>query len=327
MTAEELQRALREVMARALHEPSLRTTPPQRVTGGASRETWSFDAVRGDGTSIPCILRRDPEGAPRRAGMATEAVLLRAAGAAGVRVPRVLAAGDGDALDAPYVIMERIEGETLGRRIQREPSLAQARARLTAQCAQAAARIHTVPLTAVPGLPDTDPLVEYREVLDRSGEPHPVFELAFRWLDAHRPRPRTPSVVHGDFRLGNLVVGPDGLRAVLDWELAHVGNPVEDLGWLCVRSWRFGAAGRVGGVGEVAELLAEYARAGGAAVAEDELFWWEVMCTLRWGVICIVQAATHLTGAVRSVELAAIGRRVCEVEWDLLGLLEPVMRA
>ena len=326
MNPEELQGALHQVMAQALGEPAVRTTPPQRLTGGASRETWSFDAVRGDGTAIPCILRRDPEGAPRRAGMATEAVLLRAAGAAGVRAPRVLAAGDGDVLAAPYVIMERVEGETIARRILREPSLAEARAQLTAQCAQAAARIHAIPVAAVPGLPDADPLVEYRGVLDSSGEPHPVFELAFRWLDAHRPRPREPVVVHGDFRLGNLIVGPDGLRAVLDWELAHVGNPVEDLGWLCVRSWRFGAAGRVAGVGEAAELLAEYARAGGAAVGEDELFWWEVMGTLRWGVICIVQAATHLTGAVRSVELAAIGRRVCEVEWDLLGLLEPVMR-
>jgi aminoglycoside phosphotransferase (APT) family kinase protein len=326
VTPAELQSALREVMAQALDEPALRTTPPQRLTGGASRETWSFDAVREDGTPIPCILRRDPEGAPRRAGMTTEAVLLRAAGAAGVRVPRVYAAGDGDALAAPYVIMERIEGETLGRRILREPSLAQARAQLTAQCAQAAARIHAIPVTAVPGLDAQDPVAQYRDVLDSSGEPHPVFELAFRWLEAHRPRPREPAVVHGDLRLGNLIVGPDGLRAVLDWELAHLGNPVEDLGWLCVRSWRFGAPGRVAGVGDAAELLAEYARAGGAAIEADELFWWEVMGTLRWGVICIVQAATHLTGAVRSVELAAIGRRVCEVEWDLLGLLEPVMR-
>ena len=128
-------------------------------------------------------------------------------------------------------------------------------------------------------------------------------------------------MVHGDFRNGNLIVGPDGLRAVLDWELAHRGDPLEDLGWLCVRAWRFGAEPRVGGFGSVDELVGAYEATAGEVVDRDALHWWEVLGTLKWGIICVVQAATHLTGVVRSVELAAIGRRVCEVEHDLLLLL------
>jgi hypothetical protein len=129
-------------------------------------------------------------------------------------------------------------------------------------------------------------------------------------------------LVHGDFRLGNLVVGPEGLRAVLDWELTHAGNPAEDLGWLCVKAWRFGAAAPVAGLGSREDLLSAYRDSGGADIGLDELRWWEILGTLRWAAICMTQAWTHLSGRQRSVELAAIGRRVCEQEWDLLLLLD-----
>jgi aminoglycoside phosphotransferase (APT) family kinase protein len=128
--------------------------------------------------------------------------------------------------------------------------------------------------------------------------------------------------VHGDFRNGNLIVGGDGIRSVLDWELVHAGDPVEDLAWLCVKAWRFGAVHkRVGGFGDVDDLLDAYESESGRTVAHDVLQWWEVLCTLKWGVMCIAQRWTHSSGFVRSVELAAIGRRVCENEWDVLDLL------
>ena len=135
-------------------------------------------------------------------------------------------------------------------------------------------------------------------------------------------RPAGRVTVHGDFRMGNLLVGPGGLRAVLDWELAHAGDPAEDLGWLCAPAWRFGGPGAVGGVGGLDELLAAYVAAGGEPVDPDRVRWWQVYGTLKWAVICALQAAVHLRGASRSVELAAIGRRICESEWDLVGLLE-----
>jgi hypothetical protein len=167
-------------------------------------------------------------------------------------------------------------------------------------------------------------LDQYRQVLDGIGEPHPAFELGLRRLGQAPPPVAEPRLVHGDFRNGNLVVGAEGLRAVLDWELTHLGDPVEDLAWCCVRSWRFGIADRVvGGFGDVEDLVRAYADSGGATVEPDRLAWWEAFGSLKWGLICGIQAHTHLGGLVRSVELATLGRRIAETEWDLLGLLVP----
>jgi len=326
LSAEALRDSVRDLLAVELGDAGVQLTLPVRLSGGASRDTWSVDVRRSDGTVVPCVVRRERGGPPGRAqlGVGDEAELLQAARRAGVPVPAVIARGDAaPGSGAAYVVMERIEGETLAPRILREERYAAARARLVGDCAAAAARIHAIPVGDATCLRDQSPLEEYREVLDRLGEPHPAFELGFRWLEAHRPAPGRRAVVHGDLRLGNLIVGEDGLRAVLDWELAHLGDPAEDLGWLCVKAWRFGGPGLVAGVGTVDELLDAYAQNGGDRVDPDRLRWWEVMGTLRWGIICITQAATHLSGGFRSVELAAIGRRTCQVEWDLLDLLEP----
>jgi len=286
------------------------------MLGGASRETWSFSY---DGR--PLVLRRDPPGSVRSGGLAREAALMTSARAAGVPVPKVVAAAPG------HLVMTRLFGETLARRILRDDEYAGARAVLVAQCADALARLHR-DVDPVPDLPDEpDPVAALRDVLDQLGEPHPVFELGLARLARTRPPPRERRVVHGDFRLGNLMVDARGLVGVLDWELAHLGDPAEDLGWLCVRSWRFGGARPVAGVGARDELLAAYADAGGVAVAADELAWWELYGTVRWGVICGQQAAMHLSGAVRSVELAAVGRRTAEVELDVLELLAPAVVA
>lgn len=317
-------------MGPALGEDGVTIESLRRLSGGASRETWSFDARLGDGRVEPLILRRDPPSAPR-GGLSQEAQLLVAAGIAGVPVPAVLVASDDPSLlDAPFLVMARVEGETIPRRILRDPAYAEARAGLAAQCGQVLGAIHAIPPASVPGLeapaqahPAADQVERWRQVLDELGHPHPALELGLAWLATHLPEPSTaaPTVVHGDFRNGNLLVGPDGIRAVLDWELAHLGDPLEDLGWLCVKSWRFGAVPPVGGFGSRQELTCAYTEATGRGVGSEELRWWETLGTLKWGIMCIMQTTAHLSGLVRSVELAAIGRRVCEVEWDLLKLL------
>jgi aminoglycoside phosphotransferase (APT) family kinase protein len=299
----------------------------QRLSGGASRETWSFDLVGASGARHGLVLRRDPSGHGGSSDRSMEVALLEAAAAGGVPVPRVrLVLRDEDGLGRGFV-MDRVEGETIARRILRDDEYAVARPRLAAQCGEIAARIHAVDRAQLPKLAQLGPrelLDQYRDALDNFGEPHPAFELGLRWLADRLPPPvAPPALVHGDFRNGNFIVGSDGIRAVLDWELAHLGDPVEDLGWLCVKSWRFGVDDKlVGGFGDVGDLLDAYESASGVRVDVDALRWWIALGTLKWGVICVGQAFTHLTGVVRSVELATLGRRVAEMEWDLLDILD-----
>lgn len=298
----------------------------QRLSGGASAETWAFDATGLFSGTEPVtrsyILRRQPHAGSHKASITTEAAAIAAAGAAGVPVPGVLAASDDVApLGSAFMIMDRVEGETIPRRILRDGALAPARARFGWDCGRILGAVHGADIATVPGLAAEDPLERYRSVLDELGAPNPTFEWAFRHLEATRPDPSPVALVHGDFRMGNLIVGPDGVRAVLDWELVHLGDPLEDLGWLCTKAWRFGCPAPVGGAANYADLLDGYAAATGRVVGLATLRWWETLGSLKWGIMCLMQASSHLSGARSSVELAAIGRRVAENEWDLLGLL------
>jgi len=318
--AAQLASGLSHVLREAVGDPGVSVHGLRRLSGGASRETWSFDAVGGDGRVMPLIVRRDPPGRPGR--LATEAAAIAAAERAGVPVPPIVAASDDPtALGSAFVVMERVAGETIPRKILRDEEFAEARRQLAAQCGTLLARLHHVEPEGIPGLDDTDALTALRAGIDASGQPHPAFELGLRWLADHRPPATRRTLVHGDFRNGNLIVGPEGVRAVLDWERVHVGDPIEDLGWLCTKAWRFGVDKPVGGFGEYDDLLDAYAAESGVRVDRDALAWWEMTGTLNWGVACIMQAHAHISGAVRSVELATIGRRVCENEWDLLSML------
>lgn len=297
----------------------------RRLSGGASRITSSFELARADGTTRPLILQQERAGGLTPGGrVAVETALLRAAAGFDVPVPEVVATGAEGGLPPGWLVVARIEGETIPRRLLRDPEWATARAALCTQCGTALAAIHRIDPASVPDLPRRDPLRDPLPFLDGLGETRPALELGVRWLEAHRPPEGRRVTVHGDFRMGNLLVTPDGLGAVLDWELAHVGDPVEDIGWLCARSWRFGGPGRVGGFGDLPHLLEAYRAAGGGSVDAEAVRWWEAYAAVKWAVICALQAATHLRGATRSVELATIGRRVCESEWDLLLLVGAV---
>jgi aminoglycoside phosphotransferase (APT) family kinase protein len=287
-----------------------------RLSGGASRDTWRFEA---DGR--PLILQRQREGDER--DMAVEIAALRAAAVANVPTAHVVTAStDRTQLGAAYMILSLVAGETTPRKLLRDEQFAGARAALPGQLAAALVGVHSIDPSAIPGIVETDQFQQYRELLDTLGQPHPTFELALRWLDANRPPAAGVVVVHGDFRLGNVIVDEAGLRAVLDWELVHLGDPMEDLGWLCVKAWRFGSAKPVAGVAEYQQLFEAYEAAGGRPVAADVVRWWEVLGTMKWGIMCIMQANAHITGVIRSHELAAIGRRVCENEHDLFLALE-----
>lgn len=309
---EELENELRSILS------VQRIDGLTRLSGGASRETWSFEA---DGRAL--VLQRQRPGDGRDMGV--EAAVLSAAFSAGVPVPELIASGV-TASGARYMIMAHVPGETIARKILRDERFTRSRQNLVPQMARAMARLHAVDVADISQLPATDQVSQYRATLDdlnaSLGQSHPTFELAFRWLETNRPSSRRSTLVHGDFRLGNVMVDDSGLAAVLDWELAHVGDPLEDLGWLCVRAWRFGSVLPVAGLAPYETLLDEYRAASGFDVNARDVLWWEVLGTLKWGIMCMIQASSHLLGLLRSHEMAAIGRRVCENEYDLLVLLD-----
>jgi aminoglycoside phosphotransferase (APT) family kinase protein len=300
-----------------------------RLSGGASRETWAFDSIdHRTGVRKELILRRDPPEAPRD-GMELEARLLSAAARVGVPVPGVRAAGPAapERLTTSYLVMDRISGETIARKILRDPQFGTARTVLASQCGEALGKLHSIDASTIADLPSVSPIQKYKDAYEElsAGLQYrsQVFEWAFKWLEDHPLGERPSVVVHGDFRLGNLIVDGDGLVAVLDWELAHAGDPMEDLGWLCVRAWRFGGEPEVGGFGTIEELVSGYTKTGGV-FDPSALRWWIVAGTLIWGVMCMAQANAHVSGSQSSVELATIGRRTAEQEHDLLLLLAPV---
>ncbi|WP_344772251.1 phosphotransferase family protein [Nocardioides panacisoli] len=292
----------------------------RRLPAGASRETWLLD--RAD--APPLVLRLDTPGSLDGDALLREAALMVLAGRGGVPGPEVLASGRGDGrLAGGFVLMSHVDGESVPQRILRDERLAAARAGFAAECGRILADLHRIDpeQAAAAGTPADDQLDAWTATLAAEPDPHPILEHVAAWLRRHRPAPVEPRLVHGDFRLGNLIVDPHGIRAVLDWELAHLGDPAEDLAWLTLRAWRFGAAPEVAGCGDVPDLLGAYEAAGGTPVDTTRLRWWQVMGCFRWGVICLHQVGRHLSGAERSVELAAIGRRVAEAEHDAMLLL------
>ena len=295
------------------------------LTGGASRATWAFTAETDTGPR-ELILRIGPPD-EIHAGMELEAAALTRAAATGAPVPHVLIAqNSAAALGNPFLVCDFVGGETIVRRIHRALDDG-SRADLLVQCATALAAIHRADPTGI-GLEASDQLDECHLQLDQMADTTATFEWTFRWLAARRPDPSPKVLVHGDFRMGNLIVDAADhdarLAAVLDWELTHSGEVYEDLAWFCIRAWRFGAPTTLdaGGLGSVEDFLLAYEDASGTAVDRSAMHWWMVLSTLHWGVICRYQAERHLSGQTRSVELAAIGRRVCETEFDLLTLME-----
>jgi len=296
----------------------------RRLSGGASQETWAFRAgIRN------LILRRKPEGmtgSGNAIGLDKEAALIQAVARQGAPVPPIVhVCTSDDGLGEAYV-MGKVEGETLGRRIVRDEAFSAVRPKLAHQCGEVLARIHATPLEGLPELAVSDAaseLEKYEAIYRGVGDRRPIFEAAFRWLKDRAPTVDNPVLLHGDFRNGNIMFHPEvGVAAVLDWELAHLGDPAEDMGWICTASWRFGGAKPVGGFGDYEELLAGYEAAGGKPIALERVLYWQTLGSLKWGVMCLIMYTAWKSGADSSVERAMIGRRTSETEIDLIALLE-----
>ncbi len=284
------------------------------LPGGASKEAWAVDA---GGREL--LVRRAAGGVIHQATLSLrhEFEVLRAAHEAGVRVPEPLAyLGEVEGREA--FAMERVRGETIGRRIVKNPPPG-----LDRQLAEELARIHAIPPERLPFLEQGDQIGRFYAELDSVGEPHPAIELGLHWVKERLPRHREPVVLHGDWRIGNVVVDERGLVAVLDWEFAHLGDPAEDVAWPLVRAWRFGAdERRLGGIGDVEPYLERYTELTGREIPHAELVVWEVFGNVKWAIGCLTQSRRHLNGQERSVELAVLGRLAAEMEYELLDLIQ-----
>lgn len=305
-----------------------------RLSGGANMESWSFRY--GD---LRLVLRRRPGGSNDATelddnlgaiSLGAQADLIEAADRAGVTVPAVLGRlqprhGLGEGF-----LMAKVEGQTLPHKILGQPEYAGAEARLTRQCARELARIHALNPTTLPAeLRYQTPLelvqeqeLKYRQI----GSALPAFDFAFGWLKRNSPPATEPTVLHGDFRMGNLIIDSAGISAVLDWELAHLGDPAQDIAYLCTPSWRFGHYDKpVGGFDQIAALLAAYREQSGRDIEPERLQYWLIFSTLWWGMVCLAMGELWRSGGDRSLERAVIGRRVSEVETDLLLQFEDVL--
>jgi len=304
------------------------------LAGGASRETSVVVLAVQSGPEAgeyELVMRRDlhSEMQPDALSRKIEFGLLRSAYEAGIMVPRPRWYGE---VERPLFLMDRVVGESIGSRIVRLSELEQARTLLPAQMGKQLAMIHALegdfeglPIHDLATSPAQHAVFRLRDLADQIGIQNPAYEFAFRWLEAHAPIPEAITLVHGDYRIGNVIVGPEGLLAIVDWEFAHLGDPAEDLAWPCVRDWRFGKdAQTFGGVGSKEAFLTAYTEGGGVPYDLKSVEYWEIMGNVRWAVGCQSQAYRHSSGEDPGVELASLGRRAAEMELEFLRLIEAV---
>lgn len=315
---------LLEACARAHYGSSVAINNVEQATLGGSNRTLLFDLEDGEhkrrlvSRQETYTLDSSPFLPPE-----TQFKLLQLAFSHDLAVPEpIVEFTPNDGLGRGHVI-SCVSGETLPKRLISDEKFAAARALFPEQAGQFLAKLHAIPIASGDFLSTSadsiDPIAAQRERYDYYGEAHPALDFAFRWLEKNRPACKKRTIVHGDFRVGNMLMGESGINAVLDWECAHLGDPMEDLGWLCTPSWRFGNLDKpVGGIGQRAELFSAYEAAGGRNVDCEAVRWWEIFGSLRWAVLNIMQVHGHRVGGRRSPAFAACGRNTALMEFDLL---------
>lgn len=303
------------------------------LAGGASRDTWIVIGSIGN-EPVQLVLRRDLETSMIENALERdqEFFVIKAAYENGVKVPRprwycVIPA----VLGKPFFMMDFAEGISIGPKVVRTPELATARQHLPQAMGEQLAAIHAIDphdlgflqRPAVGQAPALAAIEDLKVMVEHLGIHNPVIEFGIRWAERNAPPCDHPILVHGDYRVGNLLVTPDGLNAIIDWEFSHIGDPHEDLAWPCVRDWRFGnVQARLGGIGDREPFLQAYEQASGRTVNRQSVDYWEALGNLRWAVTCLSQANRHLSGGDPSVEFASLGRRSAEMQMEMLNLIK-----
>lgn len=304
-----------------------------RLSGGASQETYRLVIETSVGEKR-LALRRTPGGeyaeiTPQHPGLDVEALLMQSALAVGVPEPEVYYVLQREDELGDGFLMEWLDGEALGARIVRSPEFEAIRPKLAYECGKVLAKIHSIDLDAtglrarlweIPPAEFVEQTWERYRLLDT---PQPMIDYVARWLMENLPEQHETALVHNDFRNGNFMLSPDGIVAVLDWEVAHVGDPMRDLGWMCTNSWRFGASDPVGGFGQYEDMFKGYEDESGKTVDPEHVKFWEVFGSFWWSVGCLGMAEHYRSGPDKTVERPAIGRRTSECQVDCVNLLIP----
>lgn len=322
---------LAEFIRDRAHGERVTITLLARMSGGAVQQNWAVDAeiVAGqDAGAHQWVLRIDaPATVPASLTRAQEFAVLEVMQDAHVLAPRPLwLCENRDVLGRPFFIMERLPGVAAGHKLARDPALVPDRARLARALAANLARIHAIrpPHPRLPFLKTSlarDNIAQHRAYLDALGERYPVLEWGLRWCERHAPRDEEVTFIHRDYRTGNYLVDRGELVGVLDWEFVAFGNPLEDVGWIFAKCWRFGRNEYAcGGVANAEPFLAEYERTSGRSVERAGLVYWQVMAHIRWAVIALQQRERHRSGIEPSLELALTGHVISDLELEILSL-------
>ena len=329
-----IQPQLEAYLSSQTHTP-VTITDMMPLAGGASRESWLLVAHI-NGVPNKMVLRKDYPTQMNELSLtrAQEYRLMARAHENGVRVAKMrFICDDPDVLGLPFFLMDYVDGISVGRQVMKAPELAHARAILPEQLAEQLAHIHNMRVDDFDFLPRTPQGIsptqavidEVYAVLDNLGVKSPAFEFCLRWARNHAPQVDRITFVHGDFRIGNILVNEHGLSAVIDWEFGHIGDPREELGYICMRDWRFGNDHlHMGGLSPRERFILAYENYSGVTIDRSAVDWWEIIGNIRWGVICLAQAERHLSGADPSVELASLGRRSAEMQLEALRLIEKI---
>lgn len=302
----------------------------ERITAGASRETWLFhpEVVKeGRMWGNPMVLRKDPQTGLNYSSRSEEFRVLEQAHAHGIPVPQPLYFSE-TWMDRPFLIMERVFGETVPKRLFHDEKYDGTRQQWAGELGEILARIHEIPLTGklsfLKEKPSITEQIEHNEKIWRQANLNnsPMMDYAFRWLRKNLPEGHPVCLVHADFRMGNIMFDESGVKAILDWELAKTGDPMYDIAVLCMKSWRFGRQwNRIGGFGQEETFFEAYEKAGGFPVDPDRIRYWEVLANVFWATVTRAQAAFFLKSPRGYLEYAKLGRRTSECEAELLDLL------
>ncbi len=302
-------------------------------SAGARRGNVLFDAANGDST-LHLVATILPTADIQINPITAEAGVRLVAEEYGVPAPHVHAVcTDASYVGGPFFLSERIDGESVPRRVLRLVQSEGIGDEVAGQLGEALAHLHAIDPARAPDDLRDDPSENPAETALATAEegvanmlvPRPAMAMGLRWLERRLPGPPSKrTIVHTDVRNGNIIVGPKGLEAVLDWEgTVRHGDPMQDLAWPALRMWRFREDGNeIGGFAGREPFVAGYERAGGT-FDEQRFEWWKVLGTLRWGLGLAGQTHQHLNGEFPNIVMAASGRRVPELEWDLLMLVRP----